>query len=83
MNMLYCYIRELLGDTEAGSRVIWSLKALAITQVFLILLVHFYYLRQMWLFSRNSYLFRKRCRIAAQVFVITVGIFAIAVAASE
>jgi hypothetical protein len=23
MNMLYCYIRELLGDTEAGSRVIW------------------------------------------------------------
>jgi len=81
MNLLYCYIRELLGDIQATSRVLWSLKALATTQVFLILFVHLYYLRQMWLFSSNSILLSKRYRIAAQIFVITVGIFAIAVAA--
>jgi len=69
-----------LGYTEAGMRLVWSLKALGTTQVVLIILVQGFYLSQIWRFSgRANLLLEKRFSIAIQSFVVFIGVFALAV----
>ncbi|KAJ3515210.1 hypothetical protein NLJ89_g1910 [Agrocybe chaxingu] len=50
MYMVYSFIIQLLGYSEAEVKVLWSLKALATTQTILIVFVQGYYLSQIWRF---------------------------------
>jgi hypothetical protein len=80
MNMIYNFLLLLLGNPKVYPQVMWSLKALATTQVFLILLVQGFYLFQIWCFSGNIVLLHRRVRLAAKAFVILVSLYATAVA---
>ncbi|KJA24865.1 hypothetical protein HYPSUDRAFT_38207 [Hypholoma sublateritium FD-334 SS-4] len=80
MNLVYNLVINMLGYTEAGMRLVWSLKALGSTQVVLIILVQGFYLSQIWRVSaRANLLLEKWFSIAIQTFVVFIGVFALAV----
>ncbi|CAA7262239.1 unnamed protein product [Cyclocybe aegerita] len=79
MYMVYSFIIQLLGYSEAEVKVLWSVKALATTQTILIVFVQGYYLSQIWRLSGNVLLGRKLA-VAAQAFVIFIVLLAIVVA---
>ncbi|KAF8970628.1 hypothetical protein BDZ97DRAFT_1790195 [Flammula alnicola] len=79
MYLVYSLVIQLLGYSVAGPHVLWSLKALGSVQVVLIVLVQGFYLFQIWRLSSNLLLAKTFTR-AAQLFVIVIALFALAVA---
>ncbi|KIM37881.1 hypothetical protein M413DRAFT_448151 [Hebeloma cylindrosporum] len=79
MYLVYSFILQAAGFSQASGNVLWSLKALGSTQVFLIILVQGFYLSQIWRLSGNLLLPRK-FSLAIQIFVVFIALFALAVA---
>lgn len=78
--MVYSFILLLVGYTDEGPHVLWSIKALVSVQVVIIVLVQFFYLSQIWRLSKNLILLPRRFTRAVQFFVGFSAIYALSIA---
>jgi len=77
--MVYSFILLLVGYTDLGPHVLWSLKALVAVQVVIVVLVQFFYLSQIWRLSKNLLLLPRRFTRIVQLFVGFSAVYALAI----
>jgi len=78
--MIYSFILLLVGYTDLGPRVTWSLKALAGVQVVIVVTVQHFYLSQIWRLSKNLRLLPPKVIRVVQFFVVFAAVYALAIA---
>jgi hypothetical protein len=77
--MIYSFILLLVGYTDLGHTVTWSLKALAGVQVVIVVIVQHFYLSQIWRLSKNLLLLSQKLILVVQFFVGFAAIYALAI----